>query len=126
MNVAIFEQEERFGCGITSQKTLKGFNRGLLAKATNGAAFLQTPLLVNTDIGWNDSHGIQMIVDPFNNPVSSGRAMHAGSFDVDSIRDAHARPGRSNASSASARTSANSGEVSVTIRLNGLLTPTAP
>jgi len=87
LDIRILERKQRLGAWVAGQEPLQGLNRCLFTEAANGPAFLQTPLLVDADVGWNNSGAIKV-----------------------------SRRGLSKTSSASARTKVKSGEVSVTMR----------
>lgn len=87
-DIAVFEQEQGLRGKIAPQKSFHRFYRGLFAKATNGAAFLQAALLVNARIGRDDPHHVEMAVDPFNDLLGSGRATHAGRLDRHGVGNA--------------------------------------
>ena len=55
-----------------SAETFEGLDRGLFAKASRRAAFVETAPLVDADIGRNDPHHIEMIVDRRDNAISPG------------------------------------------------------
>jgi hypothetical protein len=125
LHVGVFEQQQGFGCRVAAKKPLEGFYCRLLAEPANRTAFLETPLLIDADIGRDDPYRFQMVVDPCDDLISPRRPMNTRRFDVDASGILTGNPGRSSTSRASARTNVNSGEVSVTIRLNGWFMPAA-
>ncbi len=92
-HIAILEQKKCFGIRPASQKTLKRFQSRLLAKATNGAAFLKSALLIYAYVGRDDADAFKVFVDPLNDLISPWGAMNTRRFNLDSVRDADRQAG---------------------------------
>ena len=93
LDVGIFEKQKRASLRVRAQKSVQRLDRGLLAKAANRTAFVQAALLVDADVGRNDTDPVEMFVDPRDDPVDSWRAAHSRRLDIDRVRNANRQTG---------------------------------